>query len=89
MQNGRKKGEKIAKSIINGQISSLDGFSLLLQIAEGDIVEKITTLQEPPLKQSTIEARMKKRSDKNTVGNLTKPLVDTGYMLSTFTSKIS
>lgn len=88
-QEWKDKAAKLAKSVIKGKRDALDAFTLLVQVAEGDIVEKITTIQEPPLKEETVEARLRKRKDKNTVGNLRKPLIDTGYMLSTFTSKVS
>lgn len=87
-QEWRESSEKASRLVLEGKISPKDGFSQLVLGAEGDFVEKITTLQNPPLEQSTIEARMRKRADKHTVGNLTKPLVDTGYMLSTLTSTV-
>lgn len=56
--------------------------------AAGDIRETITKLQDPPLKQSTINARLNKKSDKKTIGNLYKPLVDSGVMLNTLTNVV-
>jgi hypothetical protein len=87
-QSWKELNEKAARAMLKGKIFAKDGFSQLVLGAEGDFVEKITTLQNPPLKQSTIEARMRKKADKHTVGNLTKPLIDTGYMLSTLTSTV-
>jgi len=84
----KDKAFKLSRSVIKGQRSAKDAFSLFVKIPEGDIAETITNLQEPPLKESTIQARMRKMANKNTVGNLTKPLIDTGYMLATLTSVI-
>lgn len=56
--------------------------------AAGDTRKTISLIQNPPLKQSTIRARLSRRSDKKTVGNLTKPLVDTGIMLNTLTNSV-
>lgn len=84
----KELNEKAARAMLKGKVSPKDGFSQLVLGAEGDFVEKITTLQDPPLKEETIQARLRKRKDKNTVGSLTKPLVDSGYMLSTLTSTV-
>lgn len=82
------KMEKLAKMVIKGEETMKGAFTKFVLMAEGDVAEKITTLQEPPLKESTIHARLQRRKDNQTVGNLTKPLVDTGYMLSTLTSTV-
>lgn len=57
--------------------------------AAGDIRKTISNVNSPALKDATIKARLSKRANKKTVGNLTKPLVDTGLMLSTCTHKVS
>lgn len=87
-QAWKELNEKASKSILKGNISPKDAFTKLVLGAEGDFVEKISTLQEPPLKEETIQARLRSRKDKNTVGLLTKPLVDSGYMRDTFTSTV-
>lgn len=84
----KDKMTKLSKMVLNGKLTVKDALETLVLISEGDVVEKITTLQEPPLADSTIAARLHKRKDKQTVGNLTKPLVDSGYMLSTFISTV-
>ena len=54
----------------------------------GEVKKKITEIMSPPLKASTIAARLRKRKDKVTVGKLDKPLVDTGIMLNSMTNKV-
>lgn len=56
--------------------------------AAGDIREAITQVFTPALKPETIKARLNRKSDKKTVGLLTKPLIDTGIMLSTLTNTV-
>lgn len=63
----------------------LDGIG---QQAAGDIARTISEIQSPRLKDATVKARMRRYADKRTVGNLTKPLVDTGYMISSIQSTV-
>lgn len=58
--------------------------------AAGDVRKTISDLQYPPLKPSTIAARMRKRglpADKATA-TAAKPLVDTGRLLATLTHQV-
>jgi hypothetical protein len=48
----------------------------------GDVKETIQSIFAPPLAQSTIYARLHRKSDKKTIGLLTKPLIDTGLMFN-------
>jgi hypothetical protein len=82
-------GELMYKLLKNKKMNVLDAFETMVQTAEGDVVKTISTLESPALKESTIRARLRRRSDKITRGKLDKPLIDTGYMLSTFTSKVN
>ncbi len=61
--------------------------TLGLQV-QGDIQKAISNVFEPPLKPATIKARMRRRADKKTVGNLTKPLIDTGVMFGSVSYRI-
>lgn len=54
----------------------------------GDVKKTITEIFSPPLSPKTIAARLRKRADKHTVGNLTKPLVETGLLLSSVSSEV-
>ncbi len=85
----KEKMTKFVKMVLKEQETLNGAFTTLVLTAEGDVAEKITTLQEPPLKESTIQARLHKRKDKQTIGSLTKPLIDSGYMFSTFTSTVN
>ena len=49
----------------------------------GEIAQSIRNVEAPPLKPATIAARQRKMADQKTIGNLTKPLVETGLMLAT------
>lgn len=80
---------KGARAILSGKETTKSTFTKFMLGAEGDFVKHIATVQNPPLAESTIAARLRKRKDKLTVGLLTKPLIDTGYMLATFTSTVN
>lgn len=60
----------------------------LVQRAAGDVRKTISKLTEPPLRPSTIAARLKKRKNKTLRGKLDKPLVDTGVLLNTVTGVV-
>ncbi len=55
----------------------------LVSRASGDVRKTISDLTEPPLKKSTIAARLRKRKDRKTIGKLDKPLIDTGVLQDT------
>ena len=82
----RSKWAKIAESYArNGEVTSTMGVAMMRAIgaiAEGDIKSKIASIQEPPLSPRTVAARARKRADKTITSTLTKPLVDTGLLLS-------
>ena len=74
-----------SRRILNGEIDSFkEGFGLQVQ---GDIQVTIAQIQGPALAESTIKARQRKLADGATVGSLDKPLVETGYLLSSVKSK--
>jgi hypothetical protein len=80
--------EKGAKAILNGGQTIdnvMEGIGLK---AAGDIRKAITLVVSPPLKPATIAARLRKRANKKVTGLLTKPLIDTGLMLSTLTNTV-
>jgi len=56
--------------------------------AAGDIGKTISEIQSPPLKAATVRARMRRYADKKTVGLLTKPLNDSGLMISSISSEV-
>lgn len=80
--------ENEAKKIVNGKQTTENAVTILVLKAAGDVRKKISTIYTPKLKESTIEARKRKRADKKTTGSLTKPLVDTGYLLGTLDTSV-
>lgn len=56
--------------------------------AAGDVREKIRSIWTPPLAKATIQGRLRKMADGTTIGNLTKPLVETGRMLGSVTNVV-
>lgn len=84
-KDNMKKG---ADAIANGGETMSSVMEKVGLGAAGDIRKTIATLTEPPLKQATINARLSKMADGKTVGNLDKPLVETGHMLNTLTNTV-
>ena len=80
--------EQGAKAILKGSAKPGDVLEAIGLRAAGDIRKTISLITAPPLKESTIRARLAKRANKKTVGSLTKPLIDTGLMYGTLTSKV-
>ena len=72
-----------AKAVLAGNATAHDVMEGLGLAAQGDIKKKILSIQDPPLKKSTINNRLKKLADGKTVGNLTKPLVESSHMVTT------
>jgi hypothetical protein len=80
-----KQFGRAAKAITDGKIDASAAFEQLGGMVAGDIRKTITAITAPPLKESTIAAKRRKRADKKTTGNLSKPLIDTGLMLASLT----
>lgn len=80
-----------SRQVIQGKATSTDVLEAIGQKAAGQIRAKITQIYTPSLKFSTIQARLSRRGigaksrpyTKEEIGNLYKPLVDTGHMLAT------
>lgn len=78
-----------AKAVVKGS-NTLDGvLNMIGSLASADIRKAITQLTSPALQESTIKARVSRRADKRTIGLLTKPLVDTKYMITSLTYSIT
>jgi hypothetical protein len=80
--------ERGAKAIVKGNSNTYQVMEGIGLRAAGDVRRTISTIQDPPLKESTIKARLARRANKKTIGNLRKPLVDTGFMLGTLTNSV-
>ena len=86
-QNTWKKiAEYGAKQVLLGNQTIGDVLENLGLKAAGDVKKTISKIVTPALSQRTIDARLARRSDKTTLGLLTKPLIDTGHMLATLTN---
>ena len=77
-----------AQGMINGNASANDVLVGLGLQVEGDIRLKISEIQSPPLKESTIAAKRNKLADSETTGSLDKPLVETGLMIGSLSSEV-
>jgi hypothetical protein len=77
-----------ARAVTKGNATGMQVLDVLGQQAAGDIRKSISRIASPPLKQATIDARLRKRADKTTLGKLDKPLVDTGTLLNAVTSEV-
>lgn len=87
-QSWHKIAESGSKAVLDGRAQPMDVLEGICAKAQEDIAEKISNIYEPPLKPATIAARLNRRANKKKVGNLDKPLIDTGHLLETIHSQI-
>lgn len=80
--------EKGAKDILNGNSSANDVMELLGLKITGDIKTAIKGVTTPALKQSTVDAKRRKKADGKAIGNLTKPLIEEAIMINTVTHEV-
>lgn len=77
--------EVLAKKLIDGQIDFNTFFNQFILVVEGDVRDKIRSIQEPALAESTIKARLSKLKSGKRTGTLEKPLIDTAIMINSLT----
>lgn len=77
-----------AAAMLKGAMTGEQALELIGLKAAGDIRNTISKLTTPELKPTTVAARLRARVDKQTVGLLTKPLVDTGTLLNSVTNTV-
>lgn len=82
-----------ASEIIHGKRTVEGALDLLGADIQAEVRRSIQLVREPVLKRRTIEARIARsknyrRATKSQALGLTKPLVDTGYMLATVSHEI-
>lgn len=77
-----------SKAVLAGNENPESVMTAVGSLAAGEIRKTITNIYTPELSQRTIYNRQHRRSDKKTLGNLDKPLVDTGHMLNTLTFQV-
>lgn len=80
--------EQGVKNCLNNGTPLKQAFGQVALVAQGDIAQEISEVWTPPLKWSTIRARMNRKSGKKTIGALNKPLIDTGTMIGTISMKV-
>lgn len=57
-------------------------------VVQGDIDREITSITQPPLAETTIKARLRRKGKKKATASIQKPLIDTGMMLASLTNKV-
>lgn len=77
-----------AKAVLAGNETSKTVMEKMGLLVAGQIRAKIASIQDPPLKAATVRARVRKTANGKVVGNLTKPLVETKYMLNSLTHTV-
>lgn len=80
--------ESGAKAILAGNETAASVMEKIGLLSSSQIKTAISAVSTPALKDSTIKARKRGKADKKTTGALTKPLVDTGTLLTTVTYKV-
>jgi len=94
----RLTAENGAKKILKGELTIDKVLDLIGFQIEGDIKKTIKQLYSPALAEATVLARIarnkrlsetKGRISEKNLGNITKPLIDTGIMFNTITHEIS
>lgn len=80
---------RVSAKVLDGGLSAQQGMELIAVQAENDVLKKIKSIYEPPLSPYTIAKRLQRYKNKAKVGNLTKPLVDTGLMIATLTHEVT
>lgn len=73
---------KGGKAVINGNETVESVLNKIGLLAAGQIGETIAALSSPALKPGTVKARQRKMADGKSVGNLTKPLVESGILIN-------
>lgn len=84
----KKKWAGIIKDSLSSGNTLEQSLDLAGMVAAGDITESISKITDPPLKASTIKAR-NKRYKTRSASVSAKPLVDTGVLISSITSKVT
>ena len=88
-QDWAKAAEQISRAAAQGKVPAENVMPLVCLAAEGAVREHITKVNEPALKQSTVDARKRRLANggKGAKSSIAKPLVDTGILLTTLTSE--
>lgn len=81
---------QLTKAAAQGKIAPENVMQGLTLAAEGHVRATITKISAPPLAESTVEARKRRKANggKGAQASIAKPLVDTGILLNTLTSEV-
>ena len=71
--------QKVEKKVVDGQLTPENGLGVVGQWIQGAVQKTITNLDDPPLKQRTIDRRRNGGSN---------PLVDTGQLRASITYEV-
>lgn len=88
-ENWKAQATSGAKAVMSGNISLFAVMDAIALGAVGSVQKTIAGIHEPPLQQSTIQARKLMYSAKNKNGDPTKPLIATGHMIRTMTAEVT
>jgi hypothetical protein len=77
------------KQVLKNVLTARNAMLLVGEKAAGDVKEAIRAVYSPPLASTTIAARLAKYKNKKKIGNLYKPLIDTGVMLNTISTEVT
>ena len=77
--------KRLAKKLLDKDITQKQYLEQLSLVAEGDVRDKIRSIQEPALAESTIKGRLSKLKSGKRTGTLEKPLIDTAVMINSLT----
>lgn len=92
IENNKKQWKALiasgAKAIMAGNETAESVMEKIGLLTQGQIKAAIQAVQNPKLEDATVDARKRRKADKETTGSLTKPLIDTGTMLDTLTYEV-
>ena len=80
-----KLSETLMKKVISGDIDFNVFFNQFILVVEGDVRDKIKSIQSPALAESTIKGRLSRLKSGKRTGTLEKPLIDTSIMINSLT----
>lgn len=84
----RKLAKSGSKALIAGNTTARQVMEGLGMTVVGDIKKKITKIKSPALSPATVETKRRKLAKGKKVGSLTKPLIETGLMVSSLTHTV-
>lgn len=85
----KQKWNEAWQSVMLGNIEPDIAMDMLGKMLKDDIKAAIEDISGPPLKQSTIQARLNEKADKKTIGNMDKRLQHTSQMILSASYKVT